>query len=77
VELVGINRYQEVPLPHLLALWESLNRQILFVIEGLSPGQLALAVLPGYADGATRTLAWVFCDYVAHLEHHLRQVYAR
>lgn len=77
VELVRINRYQELPLSHLLVLWEGLNRQILFVIEGLSPEQLSLSVKPGYADQATHTLGWVFCDYVAHLEHHLRQVYAR
>lgn len=77
VELVRVNRYQELPLPHLLVLWESLNRQILYVIEGLTAEQLALPVRPGYADQATRTLGWVFCDYVAHLEHHLSQIYER
>ena len=77
VELVRVNRYQEAPLSQVLVLWEALNRQILFVIEGLSPEQLSLPVRPGYADEATRTLGWVFCDYVAHLEHHLGQVYAR
>jgi len=24
-----------------------------------------------------RTLGWVICDYVAHMEHHLKQVTAK
>lgn len=75
VELVRINHYQDVPIGHLLTLWEGLNRQILFVVEGLSSGQLAMTVLRG--DGATFTLGWLFSDYVAHLEHHLAQIYKR
>ena len=74
-ELVQVNRYQELPAAHLLILWEGLNRQILYVMEGLTPQQLAMPVQPGYADQATHTLGWVFCDYVMHLEHHLSQIY--
>lgn len=75
VELVRINHYQDVPIGHLLTLWEGLNRQIVFVVERLSSGQLAMTVLRG--DGATVTLGWLFSDYVAHLEHHLAQIYKR
>lgn len=75
VELVQINHYQEVPIGHLLTLWEGLNRQILFVVEELGAEQLALPVQR--ADGATFTLGWLFSDYVAHLEHHLAQIYKR
>jgi hypothetical protein len=75
-DLVRLNHYQDLPLPHLITLWEGLNRQIIAVIERLTASELSLPVLPGYEDSATRTLGWVFCDYVAHLEHHLRQVYA-
>lgn len=71
--LVRINRYEKLELAHIIMLWESLNRQIIMVIEGLSPDQLALPVL--VSDGTHPSLAWLFCDYVAHLEHHLRQVY--
>ena len=73
--LVRINQYQDVPLGHLLLLWEALNRQILFVVEALTPEQLALPVQTG--DGSLPTLGWLFCDYVAHLEHHLAQIYKR
>lgn len=73
--LVRVNRYQELPLGHVVVLWEGLNRQIVYVIEGLGPEQLALPVRT--KDGAQPTLGWLFCDYVAHLEHHLGQVYKR
>ena len=75
VELVRINHYQDVPIGHLLTLWEGLNRQILLVVERLTVEQLALTVQR--ADGATFTLGWLFSDYVAHLEHHLAQIYKR
>ena len=75
MELVRINLYQVVPLGHLVSLWEALNRQILYVVEALTPEQLALPVRTG--DGALPTLGWLFCDYVAHLEHHLAQIYKR
>jgi DinB superfamily len=76
VGLVKLNRYQDLPLSHIIGLWESVNRQILFVIEGMSDHQLNLPVYPGYEDGVLRNLGWVFSDYVAHLEHHLKQIYA-
>jgi hypothetical protein len=76
VGLAKLNRYQDLPLSHLLILWESLNRQIMYVMEGMSEHQLSLPVYPGYEDGALRNLGWIFSDYVAHLEHHLKQIYA-
>jgi hypothetical protein len=75
VELVRVNRYQDLPPGHILTLWEGLNRQIVYAIEGLDATQLALPVR--LKDGSLPTLGWLFCDYVAHLEHHLQQVYAR
>lgn len=72
-DLVSINRYKALGLAHVITLWEALNRQILAVVEGLSPEQLALPVQAG--DGSQSSLAWLFCDYVAHMEHHLTQVY--
>ncbi|TDW99304.1 DinB family protein [Dinghuibacter silviterrae] len=75
VELVRMNRYQDLPLGHVLTLWEGLNRQIIYVVEGLDATQLALPVQ--VRDGSLPSLGWLFCDYVAHLEHHLAQVYAR
>src|SRR6185503_17913101 len=34
-ELVLVNDYQNLPLQHLLDLWQSLNRQIVFVVKAI------------------------------------------
>jgi hypothetical protein len=73
-ELVAINHYQDLPLAHLLDLWKSLNQQISFVVQNIPPGNLDYPVDPQYDNGEMKSLGWIICDYVAHLEHHLRQV---
>lgn len=69
--LVAFNHYQTVPLTHLLQLWESLNRQIVYVAEKIPAAKLAIRVRPQYKDTGVQTLGWLICDYVAHMEHHL------
>lgn len=75
VELVEVNHYQDLPLAHLLSLWQLLNRQILYVVERISEDKLQFAVDPKYPGSEMKTLQWVFADYVAHLEHHCRQIF--
>ncbi len=44
-ELVLANAYQHLPVEHLLTLWQSLNRQIVYVIQcRLVKGRIALGV---------------------------------
>lgn len=74
-ELVEINNYQKLPLEHLLTLWQALNRQVINVVNNIPPEKLNLPVDPGYEDGEMRTLTWVICDYVAHMEHHFKQIF--
>jgi hypothetical protein len=76
-ELVAVNHYQELPIDHLLELWSLLNKQIVYVVRNIPPKNLEFPVDPGYDNGELRTLGWVFCDYVAHMEHHLKQVTAK
>jgi len=71
-ELVRVNRYQDLPLAHLLMLWQSLNRQIITVAEGVPAETLNKPVLLGQPVSASHTLGWLIADYVAHLEHHLK-----
>lgn len=73
-KLVAINRYHALPLPHLLALWGSLNTQIVYVAEAVPAETLARPVEFGQTDNDDPglTLGWLIEDYVAHLEHHLR-----
>ena len=73
-ELVVVNHYQELPLQHLIDLWSSLNRQIIYVITHVGAEKLELKVNPQYEDQQVRTFGWLFCDYVAHMEHHLKLI---
>jgi hypothetical protein len=73
-ELVRVNDYAQLPLDHLLGLWQALNRQIIFVVENIPAEKLHYPVNPGYHNNETKTLGWIICDYVAHIEHHWKQV---
>lgn len=73
--LVIVNDYQNLPIDHLLDLWLSLNRQIIFVVKNIPAEKLYHTVDPDYENGELKTLAWVICDYVAHMEHHFRQIF--
>jgi hypothetical protein len=74
-ELVIVNNYQDLPSEHLLQLWKSLNQQIIYVVKNIPSGKLILQVDPQYADNETKTLGWIIADYVAHMEHHFRQIF--
>jgi len=75
VELVTVNDYQDLPLDHLLALWQTLNRQIVFVVRNISEDKLNFPVDPQYENGELKTLGWIIADYVAHMEHHFKQIF--
>ncbi len=74
-ELVAVNNYQELPLTHLLDLWQSLNRQIIFVVKNIPADKLLYTVHPPYdEEPGSQTLAWLVCDYVVHMQHHIGQM---
>jgi|SRR5687767_8984439 len=75
VNLVIVNDYQNQPLDQLLDLWQVLNRQIVFVVGNIPLEKLNYPVDLQYEDKELKTLAWIICDYVAHMEHHLRQIF--
>lgn len=74
-ELVIINDYQNLPLDHLLDLWQALNRQIVFVVKNIAAEKLNYSVDPQYEIKEIKTLSWIICDYVAHMAHHFRQIF--
>jgi len=76
-ELVVVNDYQNLPLQHLLDLWQSLNRQIVFVVKSIPSDKLNYPVDPQYENKEMKTLGWIICDYVAHMEHHFRQIFPK
>ncbi|MBO9200444.1 MULTISPECIES: DinB family protein [Niastella] len=71
-ELVIINRYQQLPLDHLLQLWSVLNKQIANIISAIPADKLPYTVI--IPSGESKTLEWIAIDYVEHLEHHLKQI---
>lgn len=74
-ELVEVNKYQALELEHLLLLWQLLNRQIIFVVRNIPKEKLGFLVDPQYESKEIKTLQWVIADYVAHMEHHARQIF--
>jgi hypothetical protein len=71
-ELVVINRYQQLPLEHLLQLWSILNKQIVNIISTIPADKLSYTVI--IPSGDPKTLEWLAIDYVEHMEHHLKQI---
>lgn len=74
-ELVIVNDYQNLALDHLLDLWKALNLQIVFVVKNISEEKLNYPVDPQYESKELKTLRWIICDYVAHMEHHFKQIF--
>jgi hypothetical protein len=72
---VIVNNYQYLPTEHLLQLWQSLNRQILYVVEDTPKEILSRAIDTKNDNGETKTLSWIIVEYVTHLEHHLKQIF--
>jgi hypothetical protein len=72
-ELVIINRYQQLPLEHLLQLWGVLNKQVLYVARNIPAEKLAYTIIT--TSGESKTLEWLVIDYVEHMEHHLKQIF--
>ena len=74
-QLVFVNNYQRLPLEHLLNLWQALNRQILYVAQQIPAERLQFPVNPQYDNNEMKNLEWIIVDYVAHMEHHFRQIW--
>lgn len=70
-ELVMANAYQHLPADHLLTLWQSLNRQIAYVVGEIPEAARQRKVMVKGSDGPPRSLSWLIEDYVGHMEHHL------
>ena len=80
---VRVQRYDERAWPDLVAAWRTYNQQIAEVIRTTPEAelgrprprhnldQIGFEPLP---DGEPATLGFLMRDYVAHLQHHLRQI---
>lgn len=70
--LVQVQRYAEAPAEVLISLWSSYNTHLAWVIEGLPIEKRSIPVTVG--SDAPMPLEQLILDYVAHMEHHLRQL---
>lgn len=71
--LVKLNDWQGQPTSQIVELWSSMNSQIVAVLKNLpAEKQLNQIILP---DGTAATLQFLIEDYLAHLEHHLAQIF--
>lgn len=68
--LVMVNHYQDLPINHLLSLWQTLNQQILYVALAIPANKLTTSVI--LPDGQVVSLSFIIQDYVAHMEHHFK-----
>ncbi len=57
----------------LISFWEMYNRHLATLIRQIPSSLMERECLMG--DGSTHTIAWLFDDYVRHLEHHLHQIF--
>ncbi len=64
--------YQQLATPQLIAFWAAYNRQLLALARHIPLANLQRCCYMGGVMPVS--LADLLTDYVAHLEHHLRQV---
>lgn len=71
--LVEINKYQEREMIDLLKLWSHLNKQIAFILKDISEEQLKIKI--NLYNFSVCDLDFLIEDYIAHLKHHLKQIF--
>ena len=72
-ELVQLNDYQNQPIGELIQLWKTTNQQILRVFKNIKKEKLDLPIEIPHQE-ISDNLRFVMEDYVAHMEHHLKQI---
>jgi hypothetical protein len=75
VEWVEAQRYQQADIKELLALWESLNQQIIRVLKNYPANRLQVTCDNSKTTTSLHSVQWLAQDYVDHMKHHLKQVY--
>lgn len=71
---VAVNQYQDVPTDDLIMLWKMLNERIVTVLENLPESKLEQLCNTGKGKIDLHSLSYLATDYLAHTEHHLKQI---
>lgn len=72
-EWVAVQQWQQKHWKDIVALWQLYNQHILHIFHHVDESKLSSEVS---LDGTTYTLQFLIDDYVDHLEHHLKQIFA-
>ena len=70
-EWVSHSRYQEMQFSTLITFWQAYNLHLVAVLERIPAERFSRELL---TRGTPHTLGFLICDYVTHMEHHLRQL---
>lgn len=66
------SHWQAMEAEHVIAFWEAYNRHLLAVVQQIPTDSLQRKCSTNEPEPVT--LEWLITDYVAHQEHHLRQI---
>lgn len=72
---VALQGYQDVEWASLIDLWSTSNRHVARVMRRVPDAALSVSCTIG--DGAPVTLRFLMEDYIAHLQHHMKQLTSR
>ena len=70
--LVKANNYQNIQTNDIAALWNTINKQILHLIQNQTEDTLNYKI--ELAPNNSSDLRFLIQDYVKHLDHHLKQI---
>ena len=70
-EWVGRSRHSQFDTSQLIEFWTLYNRHLAMLVSLIPEGDLQKKCNTGKEN---HTLAWLFEDYVGHLEHHLEEI---
>ncbi|ALL07455.1 hypothetical protein AQ505_19350 [Pedobacter sp. PACM 27299] len=68
----SVSHYQSMDSKRLLAFWIAYNLHLVELMQLMAPENLEKRCVTGGEE--EHTIAWLFNDYVSHLEYHLRQI---
>ena len=74
-KLVEIQRYQDLDWEFLIEMWTAYNKFLVHVLRNLPA--TAHQIVCHIAEFKPATLAWIAEDYVAHMKHHLNQIFGK
>lgn len=69
------NEYQQMQTSDLIQLWVLMNERIYAILTTMKPGADQKKINTGRQEERLYTLRFIAEDYVAHLKHHLSQVF--